>query len=113
MEQRKLAGKAKMMLIHIDEDDWYEGEPLYEAIVKTFRKLNIAGATVFRGIMGYGGHHLFHKKDFLGLSEDMPITIQVVDTQEKINQALPVLEKMMSGGLVTLSDVEVIKYKSE
>lgn len=109
MEENKTEGKSLMMLIHLDEDDWWEGEPLYESIVKTLRKMEVAGATVYRGIMGYGGHHLFHKKDFLGLSEDLPITIQVIDREGAIRRVLPVLERMMSGGLITLAEVEMIR----
>jgi|GEM_PF-200149 len=106
----KLEGKAKMMRIYIGEGDRLDDKPLYQAIVLKLRELDMAGATVYRGIMGYGGHQRLHKSRFLGLSRDLPIMISAVDTQEKINSVLPLIEEMVSEGLIVLSEVTVIKY---
>ncbi|HYX42570.1 MAG TPA: DUF190 domain-containing protein [Pyrinomonadaceae bacterium] len=110
MKHEKLAGHAKMLRIYIGEDDRWEGEPLHEAIVKKFRMMDIAGATVYRGMMGYGAQQRVHKPGWLGLSSDLPIMISVVDTEEKIRRVLPVCDEMVDEGLVVLSDVEIIKY---
>ncbi len=110
VKHEKLEGAAKMVRIYIGEDDRWEGEPLYEAIVKKLRMMDIAGATVYRGLMGYGGSQRVHRSGWLGLSHDLPIMITVVDTAEKIRAILPVLDEMVAEGLVVLSDVEIIKY---
>jgi uncharacterized protein len=106
----KLEGKAKMLRIHFGEDDKWHGKPLYEAIVTRCRELDIAGATVFRGIEGYGASSLIHKKHLFRLSSDSPIMVSVVDTEEKIKNLLPVLDEMVNEGLIAMSDVEVIRY---
>ncbi len=107
----KLTGKAKMLRIHIGEDDEFNGEPLYEAIIKKAREMDIAGATAYRGILGYGAHKRFHKQKFLALSTDLPLLVTIIDTEESIRKLLAVLDTMVTGGcLVALSDVEVIKY---
>ena len=102
--------QAKMLRIYIGQDDDWEGKPLYEAIVLKLRQLDVAGATAYKGVMGYGAQQRVHKRGFLGLSTDLPIMISVVDREEKIRAILPLLDEMVSEGLVTLSDVEVIKY---
>lgn len=105
----KLQGKAKMLRIHFGEDDKWQSKPLYEAIVMKCRELDIAGATVFRGIEGYGASTLVRKRHLL-FSSDRPIMVSVVDTEEKIRQLIPQLEEMVDEGLIALSDVEVIRY---
>ena len=105
----KLQGKAKMLRIHFGEDDKWQGRPLYEAIVMKCRELDIAGASVFRGIAGYGASTLIHKRHLLR-SSDAPIMIAVIDTEEKISKLLPVLDQMVDEGLIAMSDVEVIRY---
>lgn len=105
----KLEGKAKMLRIHFGEDDKWNGKPLYEAIVAKCRELDLAGATVYRGIEGYGASTLIRKAHLLR-SSDRPIMVSVVDTQEKINKLLPALDQMVGEGLIAISDVEVIKY---
>ena len=97
-------------MIHVDENDWWQGEALYEAIVKKLRMLDLAGATVYRGILGYGSKNRLHKSGFLGLSEDLPVTINVIDTEAKIRRALPALREMISEGLVAMTDVEVLQH---
>ena len=105
----KLEGKAKMLRIHFGEDDKWHGKPLYEAIVEKCRELDLAGATVYRGIEGYGASTLIHKAHLLR-SSDRPIMVSVVDTQENVNKLLPALDQMVCDGLIAMSDVEVIKY---
>jgi hypothetical protein len=106
----KLQGQAKMLRLHFGEDDKWEGRPLYEAIVEKCRQLDIAGATVFRGIEGYGASALIRRSHALRFSADSPILVQVIDTEEQIQKLLPVLDSMVSEGLIAMSDVEVIKY---
>lgn len=105
----KLQGKAKMLRIHFGEDDKWEGRPLYEAIVMKCRELDIAGASVFRGIAGYGASTLIHKRHLLR-SSDAPIMVSVIDSEDKISKLLPVLDQMVNEGLIAMSDVEVIRY---
>jgi uncharacterized protein len=105
----KLEGKAKMLRIHFGEDDKWQGKPLYEAIVAKCRELDIAGATVLRGIEGYGASTLIHKKHLLW-SSDRPVMVSVIDTEEKIKNLLPALDEMVNEGLIAMSEVEVIRY---
>lgn len=110
-ELMRLIGKAKMLRIHIGERDKWEGAPLYEAIVKRARQLDIAGATVYRGVLGYGAQGRVHKHKTLALSHDDPILISVIDEEPKINELLAALEAMVTGGcLISISDVTVVKY---
>lgn len=105
----KLEGKAKMLRIHFGENDKWQNKPLYEAIVMKCRELDIAGATVFRGIEGYGASTLIHKRHLLR-SSDYPIMISVIDTEEKIRALIPALDEMVDEGLIAMSNVEVIRY---
>ena len=105
----KLEGKARMLRIHFGEDDEWQGKPLYEAIVVKCRELDIAGATVFRGIEGYGASTLIHKKHLLW-SSDRPIMVSVVDTEQNIKKLLPALDEMVADGLIAMSEVEVTRY---
>jgi uncharacterized protein len=105
----RLEGKAKMLRIHFGEDDKWHDRPLYEAIVMKCRELDIAGATVFRGIEGYGASSLIHKQHFLR-SSDRPIMVSVVDNEEKIKTLIPALDEMVDDGLIAMSEVEVIRY---
>jgi PII-like signaling protein len=107
----RLIGKAKMLRIHIGEDDKWEGAPLYEAIVKRARQLDIAGATAYRGILGYGAQGRVHKHKTLSLSHDDPILVTVIDDEEKIDALLAALDGMVTGGcLISISEVTVVKY---
>lgn len=110
-EMMRLIGKAKMLRIHIGENDKWEGEPLYEAIVKRARQLDIAGATAYRAILGYGAQGRIHKHKTLSLSSDDPIMISIIDSEEKVDRLLSALDGMVTGGcLIAVSDVTVIKY---
>jgi hypothetical protein len=110
----KITGEGKLLRIFIGESDKVHGRPLYEAIVHKARELGLAGATVWRGIEGYGARSLIHTAKILRLSEDLPLVIELVDTEEKIRAALPDLDALMEasggGGLVTLEKAEIIKY---
>lgn len=106
----KREGKAKLMRIYIGENDKWNGKPLYEAIVGGLRAHDIAGVTVYRGILGYGANRRIHKDAKLSLSHDRPILLSIVDTEEKLRGFMPVLDQMVHQGLVVLSDVDVIKY---
>lgn len=109
-EHMKLEGKAKMLRIVISEDDKWEGEPLYEAIVKRLIMIDIAGATVYKAIAGYGPHKRYHKKKSLTVHGELPILITVMDSEEKIAKVIPILDELVGEGIVVLSDVNVIKY---
>lgn len=106
---QRQAGKAKMMRIYLGEADRWHGEPLFDAIVKRLRMLDIAGATVYRGILGYGAKGHTHKQGILRLSRDLPIMISVVETEAKLNQAAEEVEKMLGDGLIVVSDVEIVR----
>ena len=107
----RLVGKAKLLRVHIGADDKWEGEPLYEAIVKRARQLDIAGATVYRGEMGYGAHKRLHRHKAFALSKDDPMMVAVIDTEQKIDRLLAALDGMVTGGcLIAISDVTVVKY---
>src|SRR5262249_27305606 len=110
MKHEKLEGQARMLRIYIGSDDRWEGAPLYEAIVKKLRMMDIAGATVYQGVMGYGAQQRMHKSGFLGIKHNLPFMITVVDSEEKIRRAIAALEEMVDEGLIVMSDVEVIKY---
>jgi PII-like signaling protein len=106
----KRESKAKMMRIYIGENDKWNGSPLHEAIVNGLRAHDIAGVTVYRGILGYGANRRIHKDAKLSLSHDRPILLSIVDTEEKLQAFMPILDEMVQQGLVVLSDVDVIKY---
>jgi PII-like signaling protein len=100
---------AKILRVFLGEADEWDGEPLYEAIVKRLRMLEISGATVDRGILGYGAKGHTHKQSFLHLSRDLPIVISAIDSADKIEQAAAAVEQMMSDGLIAVSDAEVVR----
>jgi len=104
---------AVLLRIFIGESDRYQHRPLYEAIVLKARELQLAGATVLRGPMGFGKSSHLHTAKILRLSMDLPMVIEIVDTVEKVNAFLPVLDEMMGGGLVTLEKAKVIRYQGQ
>ena len=110
----KITGDGKLLRIFVGESDRCHGRPIYEAIVLKARELGLAGATVWRGIEGYGATSRIHTTKVLRLSEDLPIVIEIVDTEEKVLAALPDLDLLMEasggGGLVTLEKAEIIRY---
>ncbi|MHB8854160.1 MAG: DUF190 domain-containing protein [Ignavibacteriaceae bacterium] len=110
----ELKGEAKLVRIFVGESDLIHHIPVYEKIVQEARKIHLAGATVFKGVMGYGGTSRIHTSKILRLSEDMPMIIEIVDEEEKINNFLPMLhdifEEANCGGLITMEKAEIIKY---
>ena len=107
----KLPLEGQLLRIFIGEDDTHNGTALYEAIVLKARELNLAGATVVRGIMGFGANSHLHTAKILRLSEDLPLIIEIVDTEEKIQMILPFLDKTVKEGLITLEKVKIFKYR--
>jgi len=105
--------EAILLRIFLGESDRWEHQPLYEAIVMKARELHLAGATVLRGPMGFGKSSRLHTAKILRLSTDLPLVIEIVDAEEKIQQFLPVLDGMLKGGLVTTEKVTVIDYRAE
>ncbi len=109
----KLPSECELLRIFIGESDRYHGKPLYEAIVAEAKKEGMAGATVLRGMMGFGCHSRMHTAKVLRLSEDLPIVIEIVDNAERIAALLPKFDEMIKEGLVTLEKVRVIAYRCE
>ena len=107
-----IEGKAKLLAIYIGESDHQQHRPLYQALVEKLREQGIAGATVLRGIEGFGKSSRIHTASILRMSEDLPVIIEVVDTEDRIRAVLPLVEGMVEGGLITLRDVEVIAYRA-
>lgn len=105
------AGERMLMRIHIGERDKYHGKPLYQAIVELLRARHYAGATVFRGIMGFGASSRIHSDRVELLSLDLPIVVECIETEEKIEAILPELDAMIGGGLITLERARVIVYR--
>ena len=101
-----------LLRIFLGESDRWHHQPLYEALVLKARELHLAGATVLRGPMGFGKSSLLHTAKILRLSLDLPLVIEIIDAEEKINSFLPILDEMMQGGLVTLEKVRVLKYRA-
>lgn len=108
--QAKIEGKAKLMRIYIGESDRWHDKPLHESLVLAMRAHDLAGVTVYRGILGYGAHRRMHRDKPFHLSHDASVMLSVVDTEEKLQSFLPIVESMVEEGLVVLSDVDIIKY---
>lgn len=110
----KIEGEAKLLRIFIGETDIISHVPVYEKIVSEARKQNLAGATVYKGIMGYGGNSRIHRAKFLEMSEDLPLVIEIVDEQKKIEDFIPTVQQIFEeancGGLITMEKAEIIKY---
>jgi PII-like signaling protein len=108
----QIPNDAVLLRIFIGESDRWHHQPLYEAIVLKAREMHLAGATVLRGPMGFGKSSRLHTAKILRLSMDLPLVIELVDSEEKIQTFLPVLDEMVTGGLVTIENVKVIKYQA-
>jgi PII-like signaling protein len=102
-------GPAKLLRVFIGEADRWHEEPLYDAIVKKLRMMEIAGATVYRGILGYGAKGHEHRKSFFHISRDLPIMVTVIDTAEKIETAAQAIQEMLDDGLIVISDVDMVR----
>jgi PII-like signaling protein len=107
----KLPEQGMLLRIFIGESDKHKGKPLYEQIVLKARELHLAGATVLKGQMGFGADSRMHSAKILRISEDLPIVIELVDTEENLNKLLPFIDRVVTEGLVTLEKVRVIKYR--
>jgi PII-like signaling protein len=107
----KISEEGQLLRIFIGESDKWEGKPLYEALVLKAREMGLAGATMLRGLMGYGAASRVHTAKILRLSEDLPIIVEIVDSQEKIAPFLLVIDEMIQEGLVTIERVQVILYR--
>lgn len=107
----KLPSEAEILRIFIGESDKYNGRPLYEAIVEEARKSGMAGATVTRGVLGFGAHSRIHTAKILRLSEDLPLIVEIIDKPERIEAFLPGLDKMVEEGLITVEKVRVVAYR--
>ena len=102
-----------LMRIFVGENDRFQKQPLYEALVELFLDQGVAGATVIKGAMGYGGHSTVHSDRYLRLSSNLPVVIEVVDSQNKIDAVLPLIKDMFQGGLITLEKARVINFRKE
>ena len=107
----KLEGEGQLLRIFIGESDSWKGRPLFEAIVLKARELGLAGATVLRGMEGFGANSRIHTAKILRLSEDLPIVIEIIDNETKIREILPILDEMVGEGLITLERVHIIAYR--
>ncbi len=106
-----LAGKRKLLRVFIDNQDKFKGEPLWEYILKSVKEFGIAGATVFKGIAGVGSHSEFRTFNVWRLRQELPVVIEIIDKEEKINEFLNFLDSVIDEGLITLQDVEVLLYR--
>ena len=107
----KLPEEGMLLRIYIGESDSFKGKPLYEQIVLKARELNLAGATVIHGTMGFGAGSRIHTSKIVRLSEDLPIIVELVDTEEKLNSLMPFLDETVEEGLITMERVKVVKYR--
>jgi hypothetical protein len=109
----KLEGEGKLLRIFIGESDTWHGKPLYEAIVQVARKEGLAGATVLRGIEGFGADSRLHTSRILRLSEDLPVLIEIADSDENIDRMLPIFDEMVGEGLLTIERVHIVAYRGK
>src|ERR1041384_4563323 len=108
----KIPENGQLLRIFIGESDHWQGRPLYEALILKAREMGLAGATMMRGLMGYGAASRIHTAKLLRLSEDLPVVVEIVDSQDKISAFLPLIDEMVQEGLVTLEAIQVIQYRS-
>ena len=108
----RLEGEGKLLRLFIGESDTWHGRPLYQAIVERVRREGLAGATVLRGIEGFGADSHLHTSRILRLSEDLPVVIEIVDTPEQIDRVVPILDEMVGEGMLTLERVQIVSYRS-
>ena len=112
MEHERFEGERTLMRIHIGENDRWEGKPLYQALLELFRREGYYGVTVLRGVGGFGASARIHTEKILRLSQDLPVVLEVVEYQERIERLLPKLDEMIGGGLITMEKVRVILYRA-
>ena len=107
----KIEGEGELLRVFVGESDQWEGKPLYMAIVERVKQEGLAGCTVIRGIEGFGAHSRIHTARILRLSEDLPVLIEIADQSDRIQKIIPILDKMVDEGLITLEKIHIIKYK--
>lgn len=112
MAHEKFEGERTLMRIHTGESDKWHGKPLHEAIIQMLRKEGFSGATVLRGVAGFGGSSILHTDKLLRMSQDLPIILEVIEATDRIEAILPRLDEMVDGGLITLEKVRVILYRA-
>ena len=112
MAYEKIEGERTLMRIHIGESDTWHGKSLHQAIVEMLRKEGFAGATVLRGVAGFGGSSVMHTDRLLQMSQDLPIVVEVIESNEKIEKVLPRIDEMLGGGIVTLEKVRVLMHRA-
>ena len=108
----RIEGEGKLLRLFIGESDTWHGKPLYQVIVERVREHGLAGATVVRGIEGFGAHSRLHTSRILRLSEDLPVVIEIVDTAERIDEIVPMLDEMVGEGMLTLERVHIVAYRA-
>jgi len=109
----KLSGHGLLLRIFVGEADRFDGKPLYEALVLKARAMGLAGATVTRGVEGFGAHSRLHTAKVLRLSEDLPMVVEVVDREDRVRAFIPVCDEMLKDGLITLEPVEILRYSAD
>jgi PII-like signaling protein len=109
----RFTGEKTLMRIHISESDRYGHKPLFEALIDLFMREGFAGATVLKGISGFGVHAVYHTDKLLELSNDLPVIVEVIASRERIDEVMPSISEMMKGGLITLEKAEVVRYYPE
>lgn len=107
----KIEGEGRLLRIFVGESDRWDGRPLYEAIVRKAREHGLAGATVLRGLEGFGANSRIHRTNILRLSEDLPVVVEIVDQEDRISSFLPLLDEMVAEGMMTIETVHVIAYR--
>jgi PII-like signaling protein len=113
MNMTGLNGDSLVVRIYIGESDRHQGKPLYEWLVETLKREKMAGATVFRGIIGFGASSHVHSAHILRLSQDLPIVVEFIESRDNVNRILPRLEEAMAGGLITVEEVKVLRYSAK
>jgi PII-like signaling protein len=108
---RRIEGEQTLMRIFIGESDQWERRPLYRSLLELFRSKGLAGATILRGVAGFGPRSIIHTASLFKVSSDLPLVIEVVDAQERLDAVLPEVDRMMSGGLITMERVRVVRYE--
>lgn len=109
----KVSEKGSLLRIFVGESDLIDGKPVYEHIVLKANELGLMGATVLKGVMGFGAHHSVHSSKILRLSEDLPAIVEIIDNEENINKLLPYIDEVVKEGMLTIEDVKVIKYRAK